>query len=759
MNISKRVYFPNTGNTNATTYAKFQLEQNVDTLEFLSLNVSTKEAYQTFNANYGVLIGRVIANEGIGIPNAKVSVFIPLDDEDTQDDVIKNIYPYKSPRDKDNNGKIYNLLPRVSKQDPKTKKYSPKQPVGSFPVKEEILLNDDVLKVYKKYYKYTTVTNGSGDYMLYGVPIGVQTVHLSVDITDIGEYSMNPSTMITNLGYSQNLFSANDTEIKITSDLDNLPQVDTQEISVDIIPFWGDTENFEIGITRQDFKIRAILINTFTVFGTSFTDKDTAMWGQQFGSADAGMVSELNYLTDRLDTQQNNVDINLKRYGKITEKIYYLPEEITDDQINSAIANQIDMGSWYKLLNPTQYSSYKKNGDFVFVIPCNRNRIYTNEAGVETPVLSLDNNNVGVYSKFRGFITFEISTEEIPHNLQEDLARGTSDSNYYWYKSLRYKFKFPQSASLGQSFTYDEENSTYPTTTATKDWRNQHFTFQSGKIYSVSKFNATIGHNDNYSSGFLNGSNRGFNKYDNINTIKELPYRKVGLILTSGTEFPYNMSHKETSDNDSSKIYRKWFGGNWLNFAIYFPQVGVHFKDLFVWGNDLINPPAETPIYHISSSHYTQNFYLKYYNLTTNSWVDIPNGLFYSYDKKDENKQRIAANDFNTFGFARSDLHWTTFVEVPTADIEAINNSGYKAFISYVGSPTQTTSNNKLYNLTLANYKNGYNYFNVPNGGGLINGGYINNVATSTRDNATYFFTGLDDSNCIKYLIELGLNQ
>ena len=58
----------------------------------------------------------------------------------------------------------------------------------SFPIKEEIVTNPIFLDVYKKYYKYTALTNNSGDYMIFGVPIGTQTVHMSVDITDIGEY-------------------------------------------------------------------------------------------------------------------------------------------------------------------------------------------------------------------------------------------------------------------------------------------------------------------------------------------------------------------------------------------------------------------------------------------------------------------------------------------------------------------------------------------------------------------------------------------
>ena len=37
-----------------------------------------------------------------------------------------------------------------------------------------------------KYYKYTTRTNEAGDYMIFGVPVGSQTIHVDIDLSDIG---------------------------------------------------------------------------------------------------------------------------------------------------------------------------------------------------------------------------------------------------------------------------------------------------------------------------------------------------------------------------------------------------------------------------------------------------------------------------------------------------------------------------------------------------------------------------------------------
>lgn len=52
--------------TNADKYIKLKLDQEYDSFEILSLGIDQKDIYQSFNCNYGVIIGRVIANGGVG---------------------------------------------------------------------------------------------------------------------------------------------------------------------------------------------------------------------------------------------------------------------------------------------------------------------------------------------------------------------------------------------------------------------------------------------------------------------------------------------------------------------------------------------------------------------------------------------------------------------------------------------------------------------------------------------------------------------
>ena len=52
-----------------------------------------------------------------------------------------------------------------------------------------------------------------------------------------------------------------------------------------------------------------------------------------------------------------------KRITKVTEKIYYYPATVSDARID---AGQADPISEMKILDPAEYSVYKRNGDFVF---------------------------------------------------------------------------------------------------------------------------------------------------------------------------------------------------------------------------------------------------------------------------------------------------------------------------------------------------------------------------------------------------------
>lgn len=241
-----------------------QINNDYDILEILSLKFETENMYKLHTSKYGCVVGRVLANGGVGVPNAKISIFIEVDEETTADDVLYNIYPYTTTSDKNSDGIRYNLLP-----DEQVAQCH--QAVGTMPNKRLVLDDKNTLEIFDKYYKYTTVTNGAGDYMIMGVPVGNQTLHMDVDLSDIGFLSQKPVDMVYK-GYNITQFE-NPSMFKKDTNLNNLTQIISQDTTVYVNPFWGDEDLGEtISITRHDIDVNYKFEPTCIFMGSIATE-------------------------------------------------------------------------------------------------------------------------------------------------------------------------------------------------------------------------------------------------------------------------------------------------------------------------------------------------------------------------------------------------------------------------------------------------------------------------------------------------------
>ena len=249
-----------------------QMRQDVNLLEILTMKITEEDTYKLHQSGYGVIVGRVLANDAFGIPNAKVSVFMKLSDEDANNKDITEYYPYKTVQTQNSDGIRYNLLPDESNDDCY-------RVVGTFPNKRLVLDDDSVLEVYDKYWKYTTVTNHAGDYMIYGVPTGNQQIHVDVDLSDIGVLSQKPRDMVYK-GYNAELFD-NASQFKESTNLDSLTQIISQDQSVYVYPFWGDEELGDVAITRSDIQIQYKFEPTCVFFGAVVTDSSSNVIGHK----------------------------------------------------------------------------------------------------------------------------------------------------------------------------------------------------------------------------------------------------------------------------------------------------------------------------------------------------------------------------------------------------------------------------------------------------------------------------------------------
>ena len=226
---------------------KINLDQDFDRLEILSLSINQADVYNRDCSDFGVIAGRVIANGGFGVPNAKIGVFIPLDEEDEKNEVIKALYPYKKIQNRNELGYRYNLLPAEPDYDGHVN-------TGSFPKENELLLNQEVSYVYNKYYQFTVKTNESGDFLIYGVPVGNHQILMETDMSSIGCFSLSPQDIIITGKANEGEF--NGAKFKESASIDELPQIITQTKTIDVFPFWGEESICKAAINRLDFDLR-----------------------------------------------------------------------------------------------------------------------------------------------------------------------------------------------------------------------------------------------------------------------------------------------------------------------------------------------------------------------------------------------------------------------------------------------------------------------------------------------------------------------
>ena len=291
-------------NISSDTVLNVNMKQDFEFLEVLSLKLAQKDAYKIHSSNYGVIVGRVLANDAFGIPNAKISVFIERDDSDTTE--IENIYPYSQVTAKDRNNIRYNLLPDYSDDDCY-------RIVGTFPNKRLMLDDDAYLEVYDKYWKYTTVTNNAGDYMIFGVPTGSQQLHVDIDLSDIGILSQKPRDFIYK-GYNMTEFD-NANQFKASTNLDNLRQIITQNKSVFVYPFWGDADNGIAAITRADVQVDYKFEPTCIFMGSIVSDNEGNSIGHKCApSVDNGMNDQLIAGEGTIEMIRKTVDGLVEEY-------------------------------------------------------------------------------------------------------------------------------------------------------------------------------------------------------------------------------------------------------------------------------------------------------------------------------------------------------------------------------------------------------------------------------------------------------------
>ena len=375
------------------------LVQDYDTFDILSVKINSVDTYKLHNANYGVVVGRVLANNGFGIPNAKLSIFIASDSEDGEK--LRELYPFSSTVSKDRKGVRYNLLPNEKVTDCH-------QVVGTFPNKRYALDNDVILEVFDKYYKYTTRTNNAGDYLIMGVPVGAHTLHMDLDLSDCGILSQKPRDFVYK-GYTIEQFE-NPNMFKEGTAYSNLSQIFTQDQVVNVQPFWGNSSlGDKIGITRADIDVAFKFEPTCVFIGSVISDNSSQ------GISKKCVPTENMGNMEELTTGEGTIEMIRKTPGGAVEEFQVKGTQLIDG--NGIWCYQIPMNLDYMMTD--EYGNMVPTDDPEKGIPT-RTKVRFR--------VSMQDNEENVDNYFRAKVL-------VPHNPQ-NLDKGQHEDYDYEFGSL-----------------------------------------------------------------------------------------------------------------------------------------------------------------------------------------------------------------------------------------------------------------------------------------------------------------------------------
>lgn len=432
------------------------IDQEFDYLEILSLKLLQSEIYTRQCSDYGVIVGRVSVNNGFGIPNAKVSVFIPLDDQDELDPVISDLYPYKTLSDVNEDGYRYNLLPY-------TQSHTGHNPTGTFFDREDVLTNPTLIEVFDKYYKYTATTNESGDYMIFGVPTGSQTIVMDVDLSDIGEFSLSPQDLVR-MGVATEA-QVSGTNFKSSSNLRELPQIININKTIEVEPLWGQPEICNLGITRTDFDLSE---------EASIEITPTAIFMGSIISTEDGSVVKRN-------CKPRNKSGSLCSLVSGPGEILAIRQTIQQDDLGRPILETFDLEQGGTVID--------ENGTWLIDVPMNLDYVTTNEFGEQ--VIS-DDPEVGIPTKSK--YRFKVKWSQSP-SLSTPVRRGyflvPNIKEYGWTNPTddpsKQRIGSPQRTLADKSYAFSLDWDDYVNIQDAIDCKDTFYPMQYNKVYTVSQ--------------------------------------------------------------------------------------------------------------------------------------------------------------------------------------------------------------------------------------------------------------------------------
>ena len=358
------------------------LEDDFDNLEVLSLKISSTDVYRKTSSDFGVVVGRVQTANGYGLQNARVSIFVPIDPLDKVRPEILELYPFETVNDQFPNGVRYNLLPRTRNQNPSHRA------VGNLPTINDLIHYPQYLEVMEKYYKYTATTNESGDYMIFGVPVGSHNIMMDFDLFDTRSFEISANDLvetttefktINDVATAVGLTDDNNPNkvpnyiydgfgnfnVEVKTNISEMPNIFNEVKQVNVASFWGDEEEGDIGITRCDFKINYRYQPTAIFFGWA-SNTSASFYAKTDGS-----VSETQNPIEIFgeDTSLGRITSDIWPANDLMVVVYRLDDKLTPGSRLRVGAFKAEKGTGVFRIALPMYMDYFKINQFGDMVP------------------------------------------------------------------------------------------------------------------------------------------------------------------------------------------------------------------------------------------------------------------------------------------------------------------------------------------------------------------------------------------------------
>ncbi len=260
-------------------YININLIRTIDNLDTLSVHNVPVNNQPTLESTTGVLMGRLTAKQKVLDENGE-RVIIPLKNTVVAIFNPSETFPSVASVDDNQNRVTLNLRENIS--------------LGNYFNQESLktdykfLNSSSNINNIPDHYKYTSITNDNGEFIIHNVPVGEQTFMFEINALKQG---LTPDEVALNFGpYPLESFPQ----------IDQIPHYYFRQIPVYIVPTWGESQS---GYTQMDLKVNFDLRKWCTYYVSPIAYKNKSIEEMYASGVNSKLTVAIRDMTKPLELE------------------------------------------------------------------------------------------------------------------------------------------------------------------------------------------------------------------------------------------------------------------------------------------------------------------------------------------------------------------------------------------------------------------------------------------------------------------------